>query len=117
MSRALLPSWVADSQPGPGPAPSVRAEMAGRLARHPLVWDVAVAAAVASPGEFAWREDSTEKELERRICDIPDKPGAALFPTCTAANIAGLVALGARERPLILEDTCHLRTADMAGLQ
>lgn len=48
VSRALLPSWVADSQPGPGPAPSVRAEMAGRLARHPLVWDVAVAAAVAA---------------------------------------------------------------------
>lgn len=77
----------------------------------------AVAAAVASPGEFAWREDPTEKELERRICDILDKPGAALFPTCTAANIAGLVALGARERPLILEDTCHLRTVEMTGLQ
>ena len=48
MSRALLPSWMADSQPGPGPARSERAEMAGQLARHTLVWDVTAAAAVAA---------------------------------------------------------------------
>ncbi len=48
ISSALLPSWMADSQPGRGPAPSERAERAGRLARHPLVMDVTVAAAVAA---------------------------------------------------------------------
>jgi signal transduction histidine kinase len=48
ISSALLPSWMADSQPGRGPAPSERAARAARLARHPLVMDVAVAAAVAA---------------------------------------------------------------------
>ena len=48
ISPALLPSWMADGQPGRGPVPSERAERAGRLARHPLVMDVAVAAAVAA---------------------------------------------------------------------
>jgi signal transduction histidine kinase len=47
ISSALLPSWRANSQPGRGSAPSERVERAGRLARHPLVMDVAVAAAVA----------------------------------------------------------------------
>src|ERR1700761_2808787 len=48
ISPALLPSWLADSQPGRGPAPSERVERAGRLARHPLVMDVAAAVAVAA---------------------------------------------------------------------
>src|ERR1700759_1337627 len=48
ISPALLPSWLADSQPGRGPAPSERAERAGGLARHPRVMDVVAAAAVAA---------------------------------------------------------------------
>ncbi|TYL88448.1 low specificity L-threonine aldolase [Bradyrhizobium rifense] len=76
----------------------------------------AVAEAARRPGEFAWREDPIERALEHRVCDILGKSAAALFPTCTAANIAGLLALGARERALVLEDTCHLMTIEMAGL-
>src|SRR6201996_5951536 len=48
ISRVLLPAWMADSRPGSGPAPSERAEQAGRLARSPLVMDVAVTVAVAA---------------------------------------------------------------------
>jgi signal transduction histidine kinase len=48
ISPALLPSWMTDSQPGRGPALSARAEWASRLARRPLVMDVATAAAVAA---------------------------------------------------------------------
>ena len=48
ISQALLPSWMTASQPGRGPAPSQRAEWAGRLARRPLVMDVAAARAVAA---------------------------------------------------------------------
>jgi signal transduction histidine kinase len=48
ISPALLPSWMTDSQPGRGPALSERAEWASRLARRPLVMDVATAAAVAA---------------------------------------------------------------------
>jgi signal transduction histidine kinase len=48
ISRVLLPSWMADSRPGRGPAPSKRVEQAGRLARSPLVLDVAVTVAVAA---------------------------------------------------------------------
>jgi signal transduction histidine kinase len=47
ISSVLLPAWMADGQPGRGPAPSPRAERAGRLARRPLVMDVATVAAVA----------------------------------------------------------------------
>ncbi|WP_145984287.1 threonine aldolase family protein [Bradyrhizobium nitroreducens] len=76
----------------------------------------AIAAAARRPGEFLWREDPIERALEHRVCEILGKSAAALFPTCTAANIAGLVALGARERALVLEDMCHLMTVEMAGL-
>ncbi|HEY0937906.1 MAG TPA: histidine kinase [Trebonia sp.] len=51
ITRVLLPAWMADSQPGRGPAPSEWAEQAGRLVRllgRPLVTDVAVTAAVAA---------------------------------------------------------------------
>lgn len=77
----------------------------------------AVADAASRRGEFDWRRDPVERALEVRVCEILDKPAAALFPTCTAANIAGLVALGARERPLVLERTSHLTTNEMSGLE
>jgi len=48
ISQALLPSWMTDSQPGRAPAPSERAERAGRLARRPFVMDAAAAAAGAA---------------------------------------------------------------------
>jgi hypothetical protein len=48
VSRALPPSWKADSQPGPGPAPPERAETTSPLARHPPLWDAAATAAVAA---------------------------------------------------------------------
>ena len=63
----------------------------------------AVAEAARRPGEFMWRQEPIEQALERRVCEILGKQAAALFPTCTAANIPGLLALGARERALVLE--------------
>lgn len=77
----------------------------------------AVAEAAGRPGEFGWRVDPIEQALERRVCEMLGKPAAALFPTCTAANIAGLVALRADHRPLVMGKTCHLMTTEMAGLE
>lgn len=77
----------------------------------------AVAEAASRPGEFDWRRDPIERALEVRVCEILGKPAAALFPSCTAANIAGLVALGAHKRPLVLERTSHLTTNEMSGLE
>lgn len=90
ISRALLPAWMADSRPGAGPAPSERAEMAGRLARHPLVMDIAAAAAVAVtagladifkslPGAVGWDLLLAAPLVLRRR-----------WPACAAALIAAI---------------------------
>jgi signal transduction histidine kinase len=47
ISRALLPAWMADGEPGRAVPPSQQAGLAGRLARHPVSMDAAVAAGVA----------------------------------------------------------------------
>lgn len=85
----------------------------------PASTDVATAIVEATlrRGEFEWRHDAVEQALEARVCEILGKPAAALFPTCTAANIAGLIAMGARERILVLDRISHLNTNEMAGLR
>lgn len=101
----------------PSPEPSFRFDLRSDiLAPASVAAARAVADAASRSGEFEWRRDPLERALEDRLCEILDKPAAALFPTCTAANIAGLLALGARERPLVLERTSHVATNELSGL-
>lgn len=77
----------------------------------------AVADAARSPAEFGWRTDPTERALEEKTCEVLGKESAALFPTCTAANIAGLIGLGAAERLVVMDEGCHLATNERAGIE
>jgi signal transduction histidine kinase len=104
ISPALLPSWMADSQPGRGPAPSERAERAGRLARHPLVMDIALAAAVAAGtslvdafgslpgGAVGWDLLLAAPLVLRRRW--PAWAGALIAAVCLAQWLAGVRATG-----------------------
>lgn len=101
----------------PDIAPKIRFDLRSDIVAPPSASVVsAVAEAARRKGEFGWRSDPIEQALERRVCELLDKPAAALFPTCTAANIAGLVALGARHRTIVLEATSHLMKNESAGL-
>lgn len=101
----------------PGDRPTFRLDMRSEIVAPPSAAVLAAIAEVAGrPGEFRWREDPVERALERRVGEILGKQAAALFPTCTAANIAGLVALGARDRTLLMDESCHLMTNEMAGI-
>jgi signal transduction histidine kinase len=104
ISQALLPSWMTDSQPGRGPALSERAEWASRLARRPLVMDVATAAAVAagtglldafgsSPrGAVGWDLLLAAPLVLRRRW--PAWAAALIAAVCLAQWLAGVLATG-----------------------
>ena len=104
ISAALLPSWMTDSQPGRGPALSERAEWASRLARRPLVMDVATAAAVAaatglldtfgsaSRGAVGWDLLLAAPLVLRRRW--PAWAAALIAAVCLAQWLAGVRATG-----------------------
>jgi signal transduction histidine kinase len=101
ISRALLPSWMADSLPGPGTAPSGRAAL---LARRPLAMDVAAAVAVAAGTVFVDAFGSTPGSaagwdvllaaplvLRRRR---PAYAAALIAAVCLAQWLVGIQASG-----------------------
>jgi signal transduction histidine kinase len=104
ISPALLPSWMTDSQPGRGPALSERAEWASRLARRPLVVDVATAAAVAAGtglldafgsaprGAVGWDLLLAAPLVLRRRW--PAWAAALIAAVCLAQWLAGVLATG-----------------------
>jgi signal transduction histidine kinase len=104
ISPALLPSWLTDSQPGRGPALSERAEWAARLARRPLVMDVATAAAVAAGtgllnafgsaprGAVGWDLLLAAPLVLRRRW--PAWAAALIAAVCLAQWLAGVLATG-----------------------
>ncbi|WP_334528880.1 threonine aldolase family protein [Bradyrhizobium sp. AZCC 2230] len=101
----------------PDSAPKFRFDLRSDIVAPPSASVAsAVIAAAGRHGEFGWRSDPIEQALERKVCQLLDKPAAAIFPTCTAANIAALVALGAASRTLIMDRSCHLMTNERAGL-
>jgi signal transduction histidine kinase len=104
ISPALLPSWMTDSQPGRGSALSERAEWASRLARRPLVMDVATAAAVAAGtglldafgsaprGAVGWDLLLAAPLVLRRRW--PAWAAALIAAVCLAQWLAGVLATG-----------------------
>jgi signal transduction histidine kinase len=108
ISRALLPSWMADSRPGAGPVPSERVEKAGRLARHPLVMDIAVAAAIAAGAGLL---DVLSLAGTTVVWDLLLAAPLVLrrrWPACTAALIAAVCLVQWLANVLVTGDVAFL---------
>jgi threonine aldolase len=73
------------------------------------------AMANAEVGDEQWREDPTVIELERRVADLLGHEEAVYLPTATMANEIALIILGERGSELIVEETAHIMTAELAG--
>ena len=73
------------------------------------------AMANAEVGDEQEREDPTVLELERRVAELLGHQEAVYLPTATMANEIALVILGERGSELIVEETAHIMTAELAG--
>jgi threonine aldolase len=75
----------------------------------------------APPTDEMWRamrsggEESVAK-LEQMVAFELGKEAAVLCPTCTAANLAALLALGERGRAAIVEANAHVLVAEGGGI-
>jgi len=69
----------------------------------------------AEVGDEQEREDPTVLELERRVADLVGHQEAVYLPTATMANEIALLILGERGTELIVEETAHIMTAELAG--
>jgi threonine aldolase len=73
------------------------------------------AMANAEVGDEQEREDPTVLELERRVAGLLGHEEAVYLPTATMANEIALIVLGERGSELIVEETAHIMTAELAG--
>src|ERR671923_1431050 len=73
------------------------------------------AMANAEVGDEQEREDPTVLELERRVAELLGQEEAVYLPTALMANEIALVILGERGTELIVEETAHIMTAELAG--
>src|SRR5438132_1318429 len=68
--------------------------------------------------EFGWAfvgEDASVNELTRLGADLLGKEEALLLPTCSAANLVAILALGERGAEILLDATCHVATSEARG--
>ena len=75
----------------------------------------------APPTEEMWAamrtgSERTVTELELAVAFELGKEAAVFCPTCTAANLAALLALGERGRAAIMEASAHVLVAEGGGL-
>jgi threonine aldolase len=66
----------------------------------------------AQLGWATYGEDATVVELERRGAELLGKEAAVLVPTCTAANLAALLALAPPGGRVLVEPDAHIAVAE-----
>lgn len=71
--------------------------------------------AALSPGAFGLRDDPWQQRLEARAAELLDKEDALLFPTCTMANLAAMIAWTRPGDTVLGDATNHLATSEAGG--
>ncbi|MGE0802682.1 MAG: low specificity L-threonine aldolase [Lautropia sp.] len=83
----------------------------------------AIVAALERPAAFGLREDADQRALERAVADRLGTEDALLFPTCSMANEAALLALTRPGDLVLAQPDVHLLTSEagapaaLAGVQ
>jgi threonine aldolase len=76
----------------------------------------AMARAAASPDGFGLRESRAQQELERYAADLLGKDDALLFPTCTMANLAAVMAQVAPGETVVADAESHCVLSEAGGI-
>ncbi|MBX3529607.1 MAG: low specificity L-threonine aldolase [Rhizobiaceae bacterium] len=76
----------------------------------------ATARAAASPDGFALRESRYQRELESYAAELLGKEDALLFPTCTMANLAAVMAQVAPGETVIADAESHCVLSEAGGI-
>ena len=71
----------------------------------------------AEPGWAYVGENASVNELTRLGADLLGKEAALLLPTCSAANLVALLALGEPDAEILLDPTCHVATSEARGFE
>ena len=85
------------------------------LARPTPAMQEAWAAACGTPFEFGLREDPYQVTLERRIADMTGQEDALVFPTCTMANLVGIIVGSTRGSRVLTHEDAHVITSEAGG--
>ena len=72
----------------------------------------AMTAALREPAAFGLREDPRQRALERRLADRLGTEDALLFPTCTMANEAAILAQTRPGDVLLADESSHVLTSE-----
>jgi threonine aldolase len=85
------------------------------LARPTQAMQDAWVEACRVPFEFGLREDPHQIALERRIAEMTGHEDALVFPTCTMANLAGIMLGSARGSRVLTHEGAHVITSEAGG--
>src|SRR5579864_3167639 len=72
----------------------------------------AIAAALREPGAFGLREDPRQQQLEEAAARLLGKEDALLFPTCTMANEAAIIAQSRPGDAVLAAQSSHIVTSE-----
>jgi threonine aldolase len=76
----------------------------------------AMAAAAREPDGFDLRESREQRALERHAAELLGKDDALLFPTCTMANLAAVVAQVAPGETVVADAESHCVLSEAGGI-
>lgn len=76
----------------------------------------AMAAAAVSPDGFDLRENRYQRELEEYAADLLGKQDALLFPTCTMANLAAVMAQVRPGETVVADADSHCVLSEAGGI-
>jgi len=85
------------------------------LAHGTAAMSQAWARAAREPYHFGLREDPYQAELERRIAQMTAHETALVFPTCTMANLVGIMLGAAPGTRALTHEDAHVITSEAGG--
>jgi threonine aldolase len=85
------------------------------LARGTPAMAEASARAAREPYHFGLREDPYQVALERRIAEMTAHEDALVFPTCTMANLVGIMLGAAPGTRALTHEDAHVITSEAGG--
>ncbi len=85
------------------------------LAHGTAAMSEAGARAAREPHRFGLREDPYQAALERRIAEMTAHEDALVFPTCTMANLVGIMLGAAPGTRVLTHENAHVITSEAGG--
>ena len=73
------------------------------------------ARAAREPYHFGLREDPYQAALERRVAEMTAHEDALVFPTCTMANLVGIMLGAAPGTRVLTHENAHVITSEAGG--